>query len=247
MKLKYIFYTFNTLTDYHLKMAIESIKSQDMSYIEEKCFVIYNNSTVFNNNEILDAVSKLDIFSEYEIVKSLPKTKSTLVDIQAQLKIIDSADFYFLHKSDFFLSKDILSNALKLLCDTNNPLFVSFSKFDLREAIIGENVKSLSEKTFQEIMSLEGSTDLTSVLPPDWGVKYDKIGYRGPDGTMHCYNESARKLINMDTFCSIDTVIKNREAGVEWIFGREDLLALHMFHELPSGRNSEKDIVGFRF
>ena len=241
---KYIFYTFDTLTFGHVALALDSIRRQGFSPLH---FVLYNNSSVFSSNVLLAWVrGMLDKrFLSYSVFPHYPQTHSTLVDVQYQLAHIDGADFYFLHKADFYLGAGVIQRAIDHFMP--QPCFANFCKFDLREAIT-DGVVALATKSFREILQLPGACDMTPGPPPDWGVQYDKIGYRGPDGVMHFYNEAARRLIQMDTFCEERTVNENRQRGIEWVYGDESFLAFHLFHALPHGRgDANKDIPGFRF
>lgn len=240
---KYIFYTFDTLTWQHIALALDSIRRQSFRPMH---FVLYNNSSTFNS-EVLLAWAKAKLgrqFESYSVLGHYPDTHSTLVDIQYQLVFLDGADFYFLHKADFYLGAGVVQRAIDRY--TLQPFFVNFCKFDLRETITSPAV--LSTLSFEEVLRLDGACDLTEGVPDDWGIKYDKIGYRGWDGVMHFYNEAARRLIHMDTFCEERTVAANRQNGIKWDYGDPAFLAFHLFHALPHGRgDANKDIPGFRY
>ncbi len=240
---KYIFYVFDTLTDFHIEMALNSISKQNFTPME---FVIYNSSHSFDSERLLHR--SIDVlgnkFRSYMVVPSCPETQTTLADIRCQLYWIGGADFYFMHKSDFYLGQGSIAQAQAHY--KPEPFFVNFCKFDLRETV-GEML-GLSMKSWNEILGLDGAFDVTPGSTSDFGVKYDKIGYRGWDGTMHFYNEAARRVIDMDTFCKLETVEANRQKGVDWLYGDTRFLALHMFHALPGGRGDvNKDALGHRY
>lgn len=248
MKGKYIFYVFNTLTWNHVEMALESIARQDFD--ETMAFALYNVST-FDSTKILSLAmdtcgSKFHCYGYWENIRP---TTSTVEDINMHIYATDrdnNADWYLTHKADFYLGKDAIHNAAAVL-KTDKPIFLNFCKFDLREKIVGDGVRQLARLKWDEILSVPGTVDISDSTPDDWGIKYDKIGYRGIDGVMHGYTESARKLLVFDTFINAPTVAQNIAYGVKWLHNNTDIYALHMFHELPGGRNSEKDIMGYRF
>lgn len=247
----YIFYTFNTLEVFHIEMAIQSIAAQEFEPIFD--FILYNNSSYFDSKSILDQAQYVlgNKFNSYvEFPFAYPVTTSTMEDVQMQLFSIDSYDLYLLHKSDFSISNKSIQNVIdfnRTHGDIDKPYFLNFCKYDLRENVSLETTKELLNKSFDEILADEKACDLTEVMPEDWGVKYEYIGYRGLDGVMHAYNEKARTMLHFDSFINYWTVDRHVQAGFNWIYGDKNFLALHIFHALPGGRNSEKDIPGYRF
>jgi hypothetical protein len=240
----YILVVFDTLLDYHIDMALSGIQENEFEPMD---FLLYNSSTQHDSVILMRKIQEMvgDRFISFNVM-NVDYTKTTLEDVQNLFENVRGYDGYFVHKSDFYLSHGLVAKSL-LKINEPNPVFLNFSKFDLREKLVGSDVSDLSKLTFSDIQLLEGSVDLTHVLPNDFGVKYDKIGYAGPDGVMHCYNESARQIIRIDVFCDQRNVDENRSRGVNWIFGETDFFALHMFHELPHGRNLYKDIPDYRF
>lgn len=231
-------------------MALESIADQEF---KDGIFdlIIYNNSSTFDTENIIVHAERLlgNRFKKiFEYPFAYPITTSTMDDVNMQIFTIDSYDFYFCHKSDFCVNNRAVQNVIDFYRNNQDaPYFVNFCKFDLRENVPLEKIKDLLKLPFSEIMEDEKACDLTEVMPEDWGVKYEYIGYRGLDGVMHSYSESARKLLDFDTFINYYTVDRLKQKGVNWYCGLQEFLALHVFHALPSGRNSEKDIIGYRF
>lgn len=245
---KYIFYVFDTLTNYHVEMALQSIQDQCFDRLD---FVLYNSSAL-NTDELLDKCSKFFgrvQFRSYTAIENI-EPSSTLEDIQWQIKHIGGADFYIVHKADFFLLNRTIQKSIDWL-KADRPRFINFCKIDLREYIVGKEVRWLARDSFYDIMRMHGSVDVTWDVPSDFSEGYEqyyRIGYRGWDGTMHCYNESARRLIEMDTFIQRETVSNNERKGIQWIWSDTLFSALHMFHEIPGGRgDTDKDRMGHRY
>jgi hypothetical protein len=245
----YIFYVFNTLTQRHITMALESIRDQSFD-VDVFDFIVYNNSTEFNSLDILREAYDLtgSNFRSMQIFsKPYPNTSRTLDDVNHQIKMISGYDFYFCHKSDFIVSKNVIQNVVEYSRSANNPYFLGFTKFDLREYVSNETIKQLSKMSFDQIMETGLATDLTGDVPDFLNLSHSYIGYRGWDGTIHAYNEKARQSLDLDTYIQPHTIARNIENGVNWSYGLKEFLALHIFHELPNGRNADKDIVGHRF
>lgn len=245
----YIFYVFNTLTDRHISMALKSIRDQDF---DEQVFdfIIYNNSTEFDTERINVLAtylvgSKFRNFKNYN--NQYPKTSKTLDDVNHQIKTIDGYDFYFCHKADFVISQNVIQNLIEYNRSVSDPYFLGFSKFDLREYVLDNTIRQLLGMSYNNIIETGIATDLTGDVPEHLSLDHAYIGYRGWDGTIHAYNEKARKLLHLDTYIQPHTIDQHVQKGINWIYGLKEFLALHIFHALPNGRNSDKDIVGHRF
>jgi len=247
----YIFHVFETLTISNLYSAIDSIVSQTFDS-NQFDFVLYNSSRYWENSErLLDGIqSRLHgMFRSFRFINPDVPTDSTLADLQWQISNIDGSDFYFTHKADFVLGDKTIQRVANLFENVHQPLYVSFCKFDVREDVNDLETYILSGRSFDRILDRADAWDVTACLPKDWETHdYRFLGYRGWDGTMHCYNEQARRNIQLTDFCSLDTVQSNRTNGIDWIFGDTRFWALHKFHALPNGRgDARKDLDGKRF
>lgn len=245
----YIFYVFNTLTQRHITMALESIRDQTFE-CDVFDFIVYNNSSTFNSMEILREAHELTgtNFRSMRIYSGqYPITSRTLDDVNCQISTITGYDFYFCHKADFVISRNVIQNTIEYANSIEEPFFLGFSKFDLREYVSNETIKQLLSMSYRSIMETGLATDLTGDIPEVLNLRHSYIGYRGWDGTVHAYDDRAREILNLDTYIQPHTIANNAALGVNWTYGLKEFLALHIFHELPNGRNSDKDIVGHRF
>lgn len=245
----YIFYVFNTLTQRHITMALESIRDQNFDS-DVFDFIVYNNSSTFKTLDILREAYDLT-GTNFRSMRAhnwaYPDTTKTLDDVNSQINTISGYDFYFCHKADFVLNRSAIQNLIEYNKSIEDPYFLGFSKFDLREYVSDATIKELQSMSYIEIMETGLATDLTGDVPESLTLDHSYIGYRGWDGTIHSYNEKARQILELDTYTQPHTIEKNISNGVKWVYGFKEFLALHIFHELPNGRNSDKDIVGHRF
>lgn len=245
----YIFYTFNTLTQEHISMALESIADQEFEW-NVFDFIIYNNSTQFSNMDILSCATEI-CGNKFRAIMTYPfpypNTASTLDDLNIQFKHLSGYDFYLCHKADFSISQGVIQKVIDFHLEGKSPRYIGFAKFDLRENVSLEKTKELLKISFDEIMETGKGIDLTEVCPENFGIQYEYIGYRGLDGTMHSYNEAARTMLDLDSYCNHWTVQHHIDKGIDWRWGNKEVLALHIFHALPNGRNYIKDVEGYRF
>ena len=241
-KVKYIYHVFDTLDWRHVRLSLESIAQQTFDPCE---FLLYNPSSL--DSLTITALAKeicKDKFSEYVFLSCYPKTTRTVDDVRWIVDNVKDSDSYFVHKADFVLCDNTIQNAFELLRVNPDPMFVNFCKFDLRESLVDSDINRLSKMTYDQIIKLEGAVDDAWHIPLE--LKHDKIGYCGHDGVMHFYNEEARNRLDIDTFTSIETVKRNQDRGVMWLYGLNKFLALHLWHDI-GGRSDNKNIVGYRF
>lgn len=242
-KLAYIFMTFDTLTEYHLNKSLESFNNQDKSYINT--FIIYNNSTVFSDDLIRSKV-KFDNVVIYG--KNLPSDKRMVSDIKTHLSYIDGFDIYLLHKSDFYIPSHLTEFTYNYLSN-NKPVFLNYSKFDMREDIAGNKINQLNLanfKTFDQVCKLPEATKDTAGL----SVKHRLIGYRGHDGSMHAYNELARKTLHFNNFIHPADWQNNINRGVSMLKGIPEAFCYHLWHDIgkrSDGAGLGKNVLGHRF
>lgn len=241
-KLAYIFMVFDTLEEYHVKKSIESFNLQDKKYVDT--FIIYNNSTTFNTEWIKSLVTGVDIKI---IDTNLPIDKKMVSDVNYHLNNIKGYDIYFLHKADFYLPIDSLKTVYDNLND-ENPKFINFSKFDMREDIKSDKIKELNlfnKKTFTEVTEL----NIASPTFHDISLDIRMIGYQGTDGTIHAYNESARKNLKFKGFITGNDWEYNKK-HTQMIHGENTLFAYHMWHDIgikTDNKKLGKNIIGHRF
>ncbi len=240
--LTYIFHVFPTLTGDHVERALESLSVQ--IWRGQIDFVLYNTSEM-NTEPMLDLAHAL-VGRRCRSLRTITPNSAQptiLAAVQDQLAHITGGDLYLLHKADFVLGPGVVDFVFRRL--TPEPLFLNFCKFDLRETVT--EPLHLIGRTWRSMLSDPTATDVTEWQGGDL-EPYDKIGYRGLDGTMHAYTEAARQRLVMDTFIQPTTVEANRARGITWEYGNTDLLAFHMFHALPGGRhNPHKDQPGRRY
>lgn len=240
----YIFYVHNTITQYQINMAINSIIDATQGVNGD--LWIHNSSTQHSSSDILKSVDCLRSF--FDSINVLNRKGSSVAeDVTNQLSEISGYDYYVCHKADFYVGANSFKNTI-LKLKTLYPTFINYSKFDLRENVDTTTIWSLSTLNFNEILQAEWACDMTLETPQDFSKKYTAMGYRGIDGVMHGYNELARDKLVVSTYWEQSTVDYNRSIGIDMQHGHNDILALHMYHEIPGGRNSIKDEeMGFRF
>ena len=242
-KLAYIFMTFDTLTEYHLDKSLESFNNQNKSLIDT--LIVYNNSTTFHNDLIK---SKIDFDNVIIFNKPLPTDKRMVSDINTQLQYIDGFDIYLLHKADFYIPSHLVEFTYHSL-NLDEPSFLNYSKFDMREDIKEKiiNELNLSDfKTFSDVCKLPQVIKDTKGL----SLQHRLIGYRGHDGSMHAYNELARKVLHFDNFIYPADWQNNIKRGIKMLKGIPEAFCYHLWHDIgkrSDGGGLGKNIIGHRF
>lgn len=241
-KLAYIFMVFDTLEEYHVKKSIESFNLQDKKYIDT--FIIYNNSTMFDTEWIKSLITEVNI---KVIDKKLPTDKKMVSDINYHLNNIKGYDIYLLHKADFYLPINSVENVYNKF-NNNDPKFINFGKFDMREDIKSNKIKELNllnKKSFTEVTKL----NIASSTFHNISLDIRMIGYQGTDGTMHAYNENARKKLKFKGFITGDDW-KYNQKHIQMVYNEDNLFAYHMWHDIgikTDNKKLGKNIIGHRF
>lgn len=242
-KLAYIFMTFDTLTEYHLDKSLESFNNQDKSLIDT--FIIYNNSTVFSN-ELIKSKVKFDKVTVYD--KELPSDKRMVSDIKTHLNSISGFDLYLLHKADFYIPSHLVEHTYNSI-GLEEPIFLNYSKFDMREDIkegVIDSLNLLHHKTFLDVCKLPQAIKDTNGL----SLQHRLIGYRGHDGSMHAYNELGRKALHFDNFIYPADWQNNIKRGIKMLKGIPEAFCYHLWHDIgkrSDGGGLGKNIIGHRF
>jgi len=235
--------TFDTLTEYHLDKSLESFNNQNKSLIDT--FIVYNNSTIFHNDFIR---SKVDFDNVVVYDKPLPMDKRMVSDINTQLNHIDGFDIYLLHKADFYIPSHLVEHTHSSL-SLEEPIFLNYSKFDMREDIKEEVIGNLNlsdHKTFLDVCELPQAIKDTNGLT----LQHRLIGYRGHDGSMHAYNELGRKTLHFDNFIYPADWQNNINRGVKMLKGIPEAFCYHMWHDIgkrSDGGGLGKNEIGNRF
>ena len=253
----YIFYTHNTFDQYHVDMAIESLSAQNVDFKFDE-LVVYNNSDQLTSENILKSFEKQGAnryFLKTSVIEDCPRTNKVCVDLEYQKNNIKGHDWYFCHKSDFYLSQNLLTNFLKNpLVRNESPHYLNFCKFDTRETTTSEILRYMSSLSSFEEMVRQEFTSFSDFhkYAPDISVNHLAIGYRGNknrptfDGVMHAYNEKAREKLEFNSFWSDEDIFKLRMKGINMEMDKSLLFVLHMFHDI--GRTDKmKSIAGHRF
>jgi hypothetical protein len=246
-KFNYIYFTFDTLSQYHIDKSIESLSIQDISLIDT--ITIYNNSTTFKSDEL---TKKFERFNKKIVLldkklNNLPSSKRMVDDINYTVKNIKNSDFYILHKADFCLPINLIKKSYDLLNSKTNPYFLNFSKYFLREDIVNEKVDELLKyEKFSDLLKLDFVAKSDKM--ENYSFKYRVIGYTGIDGGIHMYNEDARKNLNFGNFTDPHTWHENAK-DMEMVHGLDDFYVLHMFHYIGRNENRYPDRgkIGHRF
>ena len=242
-KLAYIFMTFDTLSEYHLNKSLEAFNNQDKSLIDT--FIIYNNSTIFSNDYIKSKV-QFDNIITFE--DQMPTDKRMVSDIQMHLNQIDGFDIYMLHKCDFYIPNHLTKFTYDYL-SSDNPIFLNYSKFDMREDIKELRINELNLAnipTFEEVCEMSIAIKDTVGL----STQHRLIGYRGHDGSMHAYNEASRQMLHFDNFIYPADWQKNDNNGINMKRAIPEAFCYHMWHDI-GGRSDAagigKNKIGDRF
>ena len=242
-KLAYIYMTFDTLSEYHLDKSLESFNNQNKSLIDT--FIIYNNSTIFTDEQIK---SKVEFDNVIVYDNKLPSDKRMVSDITTHLNFITGYDIYFLHKADFYIPSHLLEYTYNSL-DNSEPIFLNFSKFDMREDIKEDKIEHLGLpdfKTFLDVCQIKEARKDTNGLT----LEHRLIGYRGHDGSMHAYNELGRKTLHFDNFIHPEDWQNNINRGVNMLRSIPEAFCYHLWHDIgkrSDGARLGKNVVGHRF
>ena len=187
-----IYYAYDTLTDYNYDMSSESLANNDFNF---DTLFIYNASTQKSNEWILNTLQKYDILSKFKEVKIAPKIsneKSVSADFICQMRSIGGYRNYFVMKPDFYLANDSIASVRQLLEAKSRPAILNFKKFDIREYVAPEDVRKLaSVSDFNQCLSIP---NVKMYYDEPMGLEHWALGFWGPDGVMHAYNNAARKL-----------------------------------------------------
>jgi len=245
----YIYYVHPTMTYEQIE---ETTRSINYSRIADKGEKTSEFNLYIHNTSDLDSSHLENLLTKYGNWKSVHHLDvnhgNVAADIRYQLQQINDHRIYVCHKGDFFLGYRSVQNAINI-ATAKVPVWLGFSKFDLREDFNPKFLPHYYTLTFDEIIRNGDAIDLTMDSPTHSDIEnYKMFGYRGVDGTMHVYNEEARNLIHVNTYWSEDNVKFNHsEQGIAMLYGINDIVGFHIFHELPNGRNKYKDVKGYRF
>lgn len=228
MKKCYIFYVFNSLTKRNVDLAIESIANQEFDPYD--LFWLYNVSK-FENKVLLDQASGelKGKFMEFKECENVPSTNSVCQDLQFHLKK-DGFDFYMCHKADFYLNKNMINNADKIANNEKDPFYEGCAKFDLREYVKTDTVRKFASMTFDEVASRD---DACGTIFSEKFKQSIAIGYQGHDGSMHFYNDAARRKLRFNSYWRKGDFQANKDNGIDMRHGNKDTFVLHVFHDIP--------------
>jgi len=246
-KINYIYFAFDTLTIDHIEKSIQSFSTQDLTMINS--ITIYNNSTIFESQFLIDKYKQfrknINLFDKK--TNTLPSSKRIVDDINYIIKNVHQSDLYFLHKADFCLPSNLIKKSYNFLENKNTAHFINFSKYFMREDIIGNKIDELLKyEKFSDLLKLEYVAKSDKI--ENYSFKHRLIGYNGIDGGMHIYNEDARKILFFNDFTSQSTWTINSK-NIRMLHNIDDLYVLHMFHYVGRNENRYPDRgkIGHRF
>jgi len=246
-KINYIYFVFDTLNNEHVEKSIESFSSQDLNLVDT--ITIYNNSSTFESNYVESLFNKFqkntNIFDKK--TNKLPSSKRIVDDVNYIINNVVDSNLYFLHKADFCLPVNLIKKSFNFFENKSSPHFVNFSKYFMREDIVGKKIDDLLKyEKFSDLLNLDYVAK--SDKEKNYSFKHRLIGYTGIDGGMHMYNEEARKKLFFHDFTSPSTWSINSQ-NIKMIHGVDDLYIFHMFHYVGRDENryTDRGKIGHRF
>lgn len=256
-KLCLIYHVFNTLTERHIDLSLQSLAKLKFNW---ESLIVFNTSTDprLCDEAIAEGLVRYNIIDKFDKVmvaeKGENRPASITADFLAQFETIEGYDAYLVHKADFYVGPNSIQAIEELFHEQERkqPHFANFKKFDLREYVSDDRVVELGNyPTYTSILdSVPTAEPWESGM---WNVECEAVGYDGLDGVMHAYTDSARKLANAPVdeitrswgYCSIfDHMI----AGGAKRIVDDRLYALHVYHEVPTKTGPEPRMrVGYRY
>jgi hypothetical protein len=246
-----IYYAYDTLTDYNYDMSTESLANNDFEF---DTLFIYNASTQRSNEDIISILSRYDVLRKFKEVKIAPKIandKSVSADFMCQMRSIGGYKNYFVMKPDFYLSDNAIRATCDLMESRTNPAIINFKKFDIREYADPEDVRKLAKlNDFNSCLKVK---DVKMWHDEPIDLHNWALGFWGPDGVMHAYNDPARKMASIPSdeasrawgYCSVLESAMNN--GAE-LFYDDSVYAMHIYHEVPTKSGPPKRMqVGYRY
>ena len=108
-----------------------------------------------------------------------------------------------------------------------------------------EKEGQLNKKSFTEVTKL----NIASSTFHNISLDIRMIGYQGTDGTMHAYNENARKKLKFKGFITGDDW-KYNQKHIQMVYNEDNLFAYHIWHDIgikTDNKKLGKNIIGHRF
>jgi hypothetical protein len=246
-----IYYAYDTLTDTNYNFSSESLSKNEFNF---DTLFIYNASTERSSDWILGHLDEHGILKKFKNIKIAPKIsneKSVSADFMCQMKSIGGFKNYLVMKPDFYLCDDAIKSMQSLMEAKTNPAILNFKKFDIREYASIEDVRKLSEfKDFTQCLNVQ---DVKMWYDEPIELNHWALGFWGPDGVMHAYNDAARKLASIPVdeavrawgYCS---VLESAERNGAELFYDDSVYGMHIYHEVPSKNGPEKRMkIGYRY
>jgi len=246
-----IYYAYDTLTELNYEMSSESLRNNDFEF---DTLVLYNASTQRSNEWILEYLRKygvLDKFKNVVIAPQIASEKSVSADFICQMQSIGGFRNYFVMKPDFYLADNAIQSAYELMESRSNPAILNFKKFDIRECVDPAQIRHLGKLAkFSECLKVK---DVKMWYDEPIDLQHWALGFSGPDGVMHVYNDQARKLsaiprdeaVRAWGYCS---VLETAERNGAELFYDDNVYAMHVYHEVPTKTGPPGRIkIGYRY
>lgn len=246
-----IYYAYDTLTDYNYDMSAESLANNEFEF---DTLFIYNASTQRSNESIMNVLGRYDVLKKFKEIKIAPRIateKSVSADFVCQMRSLGGYKNYLVMKPDFYLPDNAIQATRELMESRDNPSILNFKKFDIREYVDPVDVRKLASlNDFNECLNVK---DVKMWYDEPVELQHWALGFWGPDGVMHAYNNTARKLANIPREEAVRTwgycsVLENAANNGAELFYDDRVYAMHLYHEVPAKHGPAGRMkVGYRY